>query len=427
MGAINMVTPPWIARADRAYGIALQFLLPQATRSDAAGLMRQAFRDRCREVSRGGRSLGGLLLGEILPDLMHAVWLEHFAAPAIVGRRRWLGWGAAIAATLAIAISANAIGDWFWRHYNPPRMFYLANKEKIDGRRDALRGFLDYLDTRPQPDAQVAGLWLRALLHENYLDLPGPRSEQERQEEVREARAMAQRINALAIDGLEPAALGALADACVPEDGCHRDRVLAALAKRAPGNGYFQLYRLRELTGSRREDEARAAMATLAGADYVDGREAEWMRTVLAWRDRFGGTNPAQDRALLEITSFLGRLQPGYFMVNAWCVKPTWLTQPAVASDCARVAALFERSGNSWGMLVAARIRAAQAVDDSERAAEQSEVDRLHRYMRYSVPESFRPEDEAAVARWVAAWRGANTEAEARRRWFAGNDSAARD
>ena len=63
-------------RIDGAYGFALR-LYPRAYRERWAEPMRQAFRDRCREVARGERS-GFALLSESCTDLARSLAREHF-------------------------------------------------------------------------------------------------------------------------------------------------------------------------------------------------------------------------------------------------------------------------------------------------------------------------------------------------------------
>lgn len=77
------------SRLDAAYGAALR-LYPRAYREQWAEPMRQAFRDRCREVARGERS-GLALLREALADLARGVGREHVAAAGTVSPPRlWL-------------------------------------------------------------------------------------------------------------------------------------------------------------------------------------------------------------------------------------------------------------------------------------------------------------------------------------------------
>src|SRR3546814_20131103 len=68
--------PRWIGRLDALYGLAL-CLYPRRFRSQWEAPMRQAFRDRCREIARGQRPPAALLT-ELLPDFAVGLGRERF-------------------------------------------------------------------------------------------------------------------------------------------------------------------------------------------------------------------------------------------------------------------------------------------------------------------------------------------------------------
>lgn len=67
--------PRWLRRLDALYGRAL-WLHPRAFRAQWGEAMRQAFRDRCREVARGERGPAALL-AESCGDLARSLVAEH--------------------------------------------------------------------------------------------------------------------------------------------------------------------------------------------------------------------------------------------------------------------------------------------------------------------------------------------------------------
>jgi hypothetical protein len=71
--------PAWIAVAARVYCAAL-WLFPAALREAHGDEMRQAFRDRCREVARGERSAFRVLALELLPDTLRSAGSEQLSA-----------------------------------------------------------------------------------------------------------------------------------------------------------------------------------------------------------------------------------------------------------------------------------------------------------------------------------------------------------
>ena len=68
--------PAWIRLADRCYGIGLS-LFSSAHRREYGDLMRQAFRDRCREVARGDRGAWRTFALELTPDLVSGIGREN--------------------------------------------------------------------------------------------------------------------------------------------------------------------------------------------------------------------------------------------------------------------------------------------------------------------------------------------------------------
>ena len=69
--------PRWLQRIDALYALALR-LYPRSFRREWEACMRQAFRDRCREVARGERKPLSLV-SELLPDLAAGAGRERFS------------------------------------------------------------------------------------------------------------------------------------------------------------------------------------------------------------------------------------------------------------------------------------------------------------------------------------------------------------
>jgi hypothetical protein len=67
--------PRWLRVLDACYGVAL-CLYPRDFRAQWGEAMRQAFRDRCREVARGDRSVLALI-AESCTDLARSLVAEH--------------------------------------------------------------------------------------------------------------------------------------------------------------------------------------------------------------------------------------------------------------------------------------------------------------------------------------------------------------
>src|SRR5690606_19245592 len=73
---MSLRDPAWLRRLDALYALALH-LYPRRFRDAWGADMRQAFRDRCREVARGERRAVAMVL-ELIPDLAAGVGREQF-------------------------------------------------------------------------------------------------------------------------------------------------------------------------------------------------------------------------------------------------------------------------------------------------------------------------------------------------------------
>ena len=71
--------PGWLRMADRLFG-GLLWLFPKPLRDAHGQEMRQAFRDRCREVARGERSALRVFAMELLPDTLRSAGREQWSA-----------------------------------------------------------------------------------------------------------------------------------------------------------------------------------------------------------------------------------------------------------------------------------------------------------------------------------------------------------
>ena len=67
-------------RAALAVYSACLWLYPRPLRDAHGDEMRQAFRDRCREVVRGEQSAFRVLFGELLPDTLRSAGSEQISA-----------------------------------------------------------------------------------------------------------------------------------------------------------------------------------------------------------------------------------------------------------------------------------------------------------------------------------------------------------
>jgi hypothetical protein len=95
--------PKWIGLALKAYDACLP-LYPREVREAHGEEMRQAFRDRCREVARGEQSAWRLFGRELMPDLLASAANSHVDAATRTSDRRLLI-GLALLSMFALALA----------------------------------------------------------------------------------------------------------------------------------------------------------------------------------------------------------------------------------------------------------------------------------------------------------------------------------
>jgi hypothetical protein len=170
--------PAWATVAEALYGAALR-LHPRAFHAQWAEAMRQAFRDRCREVARGERGMLGLI-AETLPDLAASAAREqvqvagvapplrqHVAFALLLGFAATLWWRQPIAQALVFSGEAASVR---WQDYRreqdevAARRYLAAAARGLMASGQAGRGSAAALAWMAAGDAAQAGDALRAAI-----------------------------------------------------------------------------------------------------------------------------------------------------------------------------------------------------------------------------------------------------------------------
>ena len=236
--------PAWIKFADRCYAAAL-FLFSTTHRNEYGPWMRQAFRDRCREVARGEHSAFRVLALELAPDLITSLGREHMQASFGTMRPRQM----ALLGTLCAAL----IGVLFKDAITPPVL------DAVVTVRNRVDNYLDLRETQAT-EAQIQRIAehlagkgdahskaLAALLYrsiaqrkQSFYRAPDWQNEAFYHRPPEDASFENQRVAALVNQVLtgqaDEYALTMAAHACDADSGCDADRVVARLTAIAPDN-----------------------------------------------------------------------------------------------------------------------------------------------------------------------------------------------
>lgn len=322
--------PRWLQRLDAAYGFALH-LYPRRFRREWEASLRQAFRDRCREVARGERKPLALL-SELLPDLAVSAGRERFLTlqdATMFKRNLMFALLLALAATLLLRERVSAAVE-------DTHQWWLQRQAQMDA--EAARHYWAELATDLEGSAKtprehaLAGLaWSRA---------GSPQ------------RAQAQWDEAIA--GGDAAALWLSVTDC-PVVRCDVAAVVARLQRDDPGNAAVEQLAFNQAFQARDGAAMRVAMERLSFAHRYHDFHSDMVKSLLQvdgrvavpWRLRDGSGAAAHGAAADALVSNAGIhwAQADFQPLLDYC-KPSSPDDTVRASRCAATARVLS-TGNS--------------------------------------------------------------------------------
>ena len=433
--------PVWIRIAERIYVAAL-LLFPEQFRQQYGACMRQAFRDRCREVAQGQRNLFRVLALELAPDLVTTLGREqmHAGFGDITPRQ------AALIGCLGLAFA----GLMFRDAITPPvldmtvlirnRFNDFVQVRRIEAREADTRRIAERLAGNSDAgDKALAALLYRSIAQrkEDPLFFPDGQSESLYHRPAEKADAENLRIRGLVADVMRAPGAGAFAlaratESCQPADGCDRAKLVARLTHADSGNGHAWTLAFQDADA--RDDEAgrQSAFSGFARASRYDTYEGQTAARMLHAADAIG---LGEDEATVSLvraateTSLLDLPSPAYYCAKhalpAGSDFSASTSQRAASDACYRLFDLMAHSTAlhaslvGWHLLVrwnddpAFRAQARDALRDRYwLAGAHFEQDR----MVIEGPQDFHSAADRHA--WQAAFVEGDGEIPSLRRWF---------
>ena len=432
--------PKWIGLALKAYDACLP-LYPREVREAHGEEMRQAFRDRCREVARGQRG-AWQWFGEMAPDLIGSAARAHvdvggksdrrvlpgllllaLLAAALATQSRW-----SIATTDAIKSVGHGVDVALAaREWNREREFVRETTDALVAQGD-------------QESLAVAALLQRAQFDQHWLDpvlWQDENVDASLRRHLPEAGARATALAAPLFTGhASLPALAISAQACSIAAGCNEDLAIRRWLARDPDNAYPWMMAFKR--ASRHGDEAgmQAALAGIAKARYAQTHVAAVQRDLFA---RVIADHPG-DREALAQAALQFRAMQGVLTddlqndVVVHCSlrpqlygKPRWIDEhPEARPGCMHLAGLLAASTDAfasqygWRQLQRSGIEMTPARTQALRDATW-----LYRTVTWRVGggsagpgERAQPWTLEQWTRWNAAWAPGDGELPALRRWL---------
>jgi hypothetical protein len=275
--------PAWIGWALKAYGACL-WLYPRALREAHGNDMRQAFRDRCREVARGERAAWRTFLAELTPDLLASVARAQADDGRSTGDARVLP-GLLLLALLATALATQPrwspiAADGI--HAVGHGIDVIEAAREMNHQRDFVRQLTASLQARGDAESMaVAALLQREVFDQRSLPWPFWEAGQPVRVTNADAGATATALAAPIVTGGAPlAALSIAVQACSTAAGCNEDMAIGRLLARDPDNAIPWMLAFKR--AARRGDTLRmqAAVDGVARARYADSHMADVQRAL---------------------------------------------------------------------------------------------------------------------------------------------------
>lgn len=380
----------WIDVAVRLYAACL-WLYPSAIREAYGAGMRQAFRDRCREVARGQLGAWRLFGAELAPDLfasaarahlqlgrtsdarvLPALFVLTLLCTALATQPHWSG--AAVDAMKAVERNVKIVQE----------------AREVNYRKDLLRGLSDSLVAKGDAESvAVAALLQRVLYDQQELryGVAGPESDGFHTIHLPDegARATALAAQVVATGG-SATALSIAAQACAMSAGCNEDLSLQRLLARDPENAFGWILAFRR--AAQRGDTARmqAAMDGMRRARYFESHAGTVHKLLF---DQVMAGHAGDGRAIAEAADQFRRMQQlltddfTHSLLYQCSLRkvngpraPRWVdSHPEARGDCLHLAGLLAGSSDldaAWwgwrqvhwadGPTTAAQVRAMREV-----------------------------------------------------------------
>jgi hypothetical protein len=439
--------PAWVAAAAKLYDACL-WLYPRALRDAHGDEMRQAFRDRCREVARGRRS-GLQCAVELAPDLLGSATRAQLDAGR--GNDARVVPGLLILVGLALALATQPL--WSGSAVNGMKavesLWLMWREQREVEHADAvLRHLANDLVATGTPDAMATA----ALLHQARAeqmrwyaapflgDPPWNAEAKLRTLYFPQPSADAAKLAGRLAAGHAPGpALAIAAQACTVRGGCNVDFVIGRLLAVEPRNALGWMLAFKR--ASQRGDAAamQVALQGAAAADYYDPYKARVYALMQAQLARSGDVDAESSAILAEHATRMRQVSTADWQndLRSRCSfghgGPTpsinlWVdAHPESRADCLRVAGLLAGSTNDleaslWGWRQLRRVHAPIAPDGVQAMRDVAWLQH-HGAMRAFVHSKaeghgWTPWTADDWTRWNASWAPGDGDVPSVRRWL---------
>lgn len=428
----------WIRVADKVFG-GLLWLFPKPLREAHGEEMRQAFRDRCREVARGERSAFRVLAMELLPDTLRSAGHEQWSASFDqMGRRQLLALGLLCCAALGLLMQDR---------FGPPVVNWLVSmRDGVSELREAramqqreqqVQRVADALQSQKTAEASALAAFLERSLytHRTHYLIHGDANT--------DGALFMGKLPAYGVQATALAAgvltgkpdlypLTVAVQACELSAGCDRASAIRDLLARDPDNGYGWSLAFKWASLHNDEGAMQSALGHLAAATHYESFRGRIFSDLFAAANRLAPDDVSLRTAMamqVNDSLYLDSEDFGSDVRLHCTARPDgrlsgqlvrWIDRhPESEAECVAVAKLLSRTSDltssRWGT---------HRLNKDTTQAETWLVGIVPTPSRSRY--AWRPWTDAEWAQWSAAWAPGDGEVPAMHRWLATRSPAQR-
>lgn len=373
--------------------------------------MRQALRDRCREVQQGRGSLLRLLVAELLPDLIESLWEEHTMSFSGSSHRRVLAWIGALGALALVIPQADRLGDWMYRSHSPRAVAWQKAEDAHARQRRDVQGFLAFLDAQNTTRANALRLAL------DPVDDSSWQPDEYSSSGVADLTRYREQVERLYRHRLGEMELAGLASACLASIACDESELAARFHGLPSDNGYEALWSFEAARLVKDEEAMKAAMQRMVDAPRFSSSKTLLMQELLRQRSAYGHEDVGLDAALFERS--LGFRSAPLHGLSETCEEVAEVQVPELQGLCHRIGSRLLQSGDLRDRLVGARLAYRFAGTDIQRDEAVEQYRQAAWLADHYPPRVWDTANwhESQADHWWLAWQSSASEVDALSSW----------
>ncbi len=310
--------PKWIQAIDRSLGAVL-YLYPSDYRKEYGPMIRQAMRDRCREVVKGQRSLFRVVALELIPDIVLGAGREQINSNfGQLTKRHYVALSLLVALSF-VGLFRESVSKVVFDQTDvaAQKVDSIERKRNWENDREKIEEFAQWLVEKDRsPKSKVLAAYLYQSLH---LQVHGTDMGKEKELTPCEHQKKADKLIQEVLNERPDAMVLAIAlRSCNSESGCDRAKILNRLVDYDENNAYVWQVSLRWAIKEKNEIAERYALKRIAASNRNINYEQKIRTELLSYLKEYSPSDADLSEGLfyLNLTNFD---YTGFALANSHC------------------------------------------------------------------------------------------------------------